>query len=409
VRVLDLTTILLGPFASQILGDMGADVLKVESPGGDATRDVGPPPADGMGAVFLGCNRNKRSIVLDLKQDVAREALLRLAAGADVFVHNMRPQAIERLALGYEDLAAVRADIIYCGAYGFRASGPYGNKAAFDDMIQAASGLAALQNRDAEPHYVTSAIVDKITGMAVANAVVTALFHRERSGRGQCIEVPMFETMVNFNMVEHLYGRAYEPARGRTGYPRTLSPDRRPYATKDGYIGVLPYTDRQWQAFCTLAGRPELAADPRYRSLDRRLANIDALYADVSMMLTARTSAEWLQALDAANIPAMPVHDPDALPEDAHLAAGNFWELREDPELGRLRFPGLPARFSATPGALRRLPPRLGEHSVEILAEAGYSEGDIEAMLDTGATRQHDAGGANPARVDHGESAARGD
>ena len=208
----------------------------------------------------------------------------------------------------------------------------------------------------------------------------------------------MFETMVNFNMVEHLYGRCYEPARGRTGYPRTLSPDRRPYATKDGYIGVLPYTDRQWQAFCTLAGRPDLAADPRYQSLDTRLANIDALYADVSSLLAARTSEEWLEAFDAANIPAMPVYDPDELPENAHLAAEDFWEMRDDPVLGRLRFPGPSARFSATPGVFRRLPPRLGEHSVEILAQAGYGKGDIDAMLAAGATCQHDAGGTTPHR-----------
>ena len=406
VRVLDLTTILLGPFATQILGDMGADVIKVESPHGDAMRKIGPPPADDMGAVFLATNRNKRSIVLDLKQDSARQACLRLASTVDVFVHNMRPRAISGLGLGYEDLSKARTDIIYCGSYGFRASGPYGNKAAFDDMIQAASGLAALQNRDSEPRYVTSAIADKITGMAVVNAVVMALYHRERSGQGQCVEVPMFETMVNFNMVEHLYGRCYEPPRGRTGYPRTLSPDRRPYATQDGYIGVLPYTDRQWQAFFALAERPDLAADARYQSLDKRLANIDALYADVSKVLATGSSAEWLDALDGANIPAMAVHDPDALAEDAHLAAGNFWQIRDDPELGRLRFPGPAALFSATPGGLHRLPPRLGEHSVEILTQIGYGEGDIDAMLATGASVQHVP---NPARAVDGARTGGGD
>jgi crotonobetainyl-CoA:carnitine CoA-transferase CaiB-like acyl-CoA transferase len=200
----------------------------------------------------------------------------------------------------------------------------------------------------------------------------------------------MFETMVNFNMVEHLYGRVYEPPRGRAGYPRTLSPDRRPYATRDGYIGVLPYTDRQWQAFFDLAERPDLAADPRYQSMHKRLANIDALYADVSKVLATRTSAQWLQALDAANIPAMPVYDPDELPEDPHLAAGDFWQICDDAGLGRLRFPGPSAHFSATPGALRRLPPRLGEHSVAILAEAGYRGEDIDAMLAAGATHQYD-------------------
>jgi len=386
IRVLDLTSILLGPIATQILGDMGADVVKVEPPQGDATRGVGPPPSDGMGAVFMGTNRNKRSLVLDLKREAGREALLALVRGADVFVHNMRPQAIERLGLGYAQVSAARPDIVYCATYGFRASGPYGNKPAFDDMIQAASGLAALQGRGDRPRYVTSAIADKVTGLTVVYCIVMALFHRERRGEGQCIEVPMFETLVAFNMVEHLYGKTFVPARGRTGYPRTLSLDRRPYATRDGYIGVLPYTDRQWRAFFELAGREDLAADDRYGTVSDRLANIDALYADVAAILATRTSAAWLAELDAANIPSMPVNDPDELSEDPHLREVGFWELAEDPELGTLRFPGVAPQFTKTPGRLRRLAPRLGEHSAEVLEEAGYTRSAIEKLLAEGIT-----------------------
>jgi len=386
IRVLDLTTIILGPFATQILGDMGADVIKVEPPDGDAVRVVGPAPGQGRASVFLGSNRNKRSLVLDLKCEQGREALLRLAAGADVFVHNMRPQAVERLGLGYPRLREANARIVYCGAYGFRKTGPYAARPAYDDMIQAASGLAALQGAGGPPRYVTSSICDKITAQAVAHAITLALLHRERRGVGQEVEVTMFETMVAFNMVEHLYGQSYVPPRTRAGYTRALSPHRRPFRTLDGYIGVLPYSDRQWRAVFEVAGRSELLDDPRFADLASRHANIDALYELLAGILATRSSAEWLDDLDAGNVPAMAVLSCDELIDDPHLEAVGFWQLAEDPELGTLRLPGIPMQLSASPGAIRRLAPRLGEHSAEVLAEAGYSRAQVAALAGAGVT-----------------------
>ena len=387
MRVVDLTTILLGPVATQTLGDLGADVIKVESPGGDAVRGAGPPPVeDGMGAIFLTNNRNKRGIVLDLKDPRGREAMMRLLAGADAFVHNMRPQAIDKLGLDYPAVSARSPSIVYCGAWGFRRAGPYGHKPAYDDMIQAVSGLAALQAVDGEPRYVSSVVGDKVTGLHVAIAMLAALVHRARTGEGQCIEVPMFETLVAFNMFEHLYGKTYEPPRGSMGYPRVLSPDRRPYRTRDGWIGALPYTDRQWAALFEIAGRPDLAEDPRFATLPSRLAHIDAVYAMLGALLAERTTAEWLEAFDAANIPSMPINRPDDLLDDPHLAATGFWRTMEHPDLGTLRFPDVPARLSKTPGAIRRAPPKLGEHSVEVLAEIGYDGAEIETLVEAGVT-----------------------
>ena len=393
MRVVDLTTILLGPVATQMLGDLGADVIKVEAPGGDAVRGAGPPPVeDGMGAIFLTNNRNKRGIVLDLKDPRGLEAMMRLMESADAFVHNMRPQAIDRLGLDYPAVSARNASIVYCGAWGFRRAGPYGHKPAYDDMIQAVSGLAALQAVDGEPRYVTSVVADKVTGLHVAVAVLAALLHRARTGEGQCIEVPMFETLVAFNMFEHLYGKAYEPPRGSMGYPRALSPGRRPYRTRDGWIGALPYTDRQWAALFEIANRPALAQDPRFATLPSRLARIDEVYAMLGELLAERTTAQWLEAFDAANIPSMPVNHPDDLVDDPHLAATGFWRTVEHPDLGTLRFPDVPAQFSKTPGAIRRAPPKLGEHSVEILGEIGYGRAEIDALVEAGVTSDGSGG-----------------
>ena len=311
---------------------------------------------------------------------------MRLLESADAFVHNMRPQAIDKLGLDYPAVSACNASIVYCGAYGFRRSGPYGHKPAYDDMIQAVSGLAALQAVDGEPRYVSSVVADKVTALHVAVAVLAALLHRALTGEGQCIEVPMFETLVAFNMFEHLYGKTYEPPRGSMGYPRALSPDRRPYRTRDGWIGALPYTDRQWAALFEIANRPDLAEDPRFATLPSRLAHIDEVYAMLGELLVERTTAEWLDAFDAANIPSMPVNRPDDLVDDPHLAATGFWQTVDHPDLGTLRFPDVPAQFSKTPGAIRRTPPKLGEHSVDILTELGYDRGEVDSLIEAGVT-----------------------
>lgn len=389
VRVIDLTSVVMGPYATQILGDMGADVIKVESPEGDVVRHLTPFRNRGMSASFLNLNRNKRSVALDLKHEDERQALLDLLNGADVFVTTVRPQALGRLGLDYESLRERNPRLIYCGAYGFSEEGPYAGRPAFDDIIQAMCGIASLQGFQGDkrgendpnvPRYVNTIFADKIVGCVIAYSVAMALYERERSGRGQAIEVPMFETMVSFTLIEHMAGETYYPARESMGYERVLAEHRKPYRTKDGYIGLLPYTAEQWARFFEAAGRPEMAADPRVTDPALRSQSINELYGLLARIVTERTTAEWVELLGAADIPVTPVLSPENLLDDEHLQAIGFFRREEHPSEGEVRTMGIPVRFSRTPGAVRRLAPRLDEHREEILQEAiGARPHDLES------------------------------
>jgi crotonobetainyl-CoA:carnitine CoA-transferase CaiB-like acyl-CoA transferase len=304
-------------------------------------------------------------------------------------LHNFRPAPAARLGLDYEAFRAVNARLVYCATYGFRARGPYGEKPAYDDVIQAASGLSALQaSIVGEPRYMPTIVADKTSSLTVLSSVLAALFHRERTGEGQSVEIPMMESVVAYVMVEHLYGETFIPPLDSAGYKRILARWRRPFQTKDGYLAVVPYTDAHWRTFFEIAGRPDLLGDPRFTSLESRLANIEILYEELGKIVATRNSAEWLEALERANVPATIVNTLESLLTDPQLAATGFWKTVEHPTEGTLRMPDIPATYSKTPGDIRRLQPRLGEHSVEVLREAGFTSSEVEAMLASGATAQ---------------------
>ena len=387
IRVIDITTVLLGPYGTQILGDMGADVIKVEAPPtGDIARDMGTVRRPGMGGIYLNANRNKRSLALDLKQEMGRDVLCRLIPTADVFVHNMRPQAIERLGFGYDAVAALKPDVVYVGAYGFGQDGPYRAKPAYDDAIQAASGLASMFRRqDGEARYVPSTIADKIVGLTLSQAVAMALVHRERTGEGQFVEVPMLETMVAFNLAEHLDGCAYEPPESPLGYDRVMTPARRPFPTRDGHVCILPYSDKHWQAFFAAVGRPEMMAEPRFATYRARVTSVDDLYAFVASVTPEKTTAGWVALCEEAQIPCMPVVDLDDLMQDEHLRAVGMFEKHRHPSEGDTLLVRSPVRFSRSPSSIRRHAPRFGEHGAELAGQLGYSHVDIEAMKASGA------------------------
>jgi crotonobetainyl-CoA:carnitine CoA-transferase CaiB-like acyl-CoA transferase len=369
VRVVDLTAMVMGPYCTQIMADMGADVIKVEPPEGDATRYISVGPAPGLSGVFVNVNRGKRSVVLDLRSDGGKAALRRLIERGDVFIHSMRSKAISRLGFSYEDVSSVNPAIIYTNCYGYSRRGPDGDLAAYDDTIQAECGLPAVQQMlTGEANYVGTILADKVAGLTALYATMMALFHRERSGEGQEVEIGMFETMASFMLVEHANGAMFAPPLGPAHYPRAVAPNRRPYPTKDGHVSALIYNDKQWSAFVE-AVRPPWAGDPRFATLELRARYIDTVYAMVGDTLKERTTREWLELFRALEIPAAPIRTPDELFDHPHLNAVGLFETVETP-YGPVRLPGVPTWFSRTPGHVAAAP-ELGANTREVLEELG--------------------------------------
>ncbi len=390
VRVLDLTSVVMGPYATQLLGDYGADVVKVEPPDGDVMRLSGPMKNPGMGHLYLTANRSKRAVTIDLKNSAGRDVLLRLAKNADVLVYNIRPQAMARLGLAYEDVAAVNPRLVYVGAFGFSQKGPYAARPAYDDLIQGMTGIPWLsQQAGAEvPRYAPMILVDRVVGLQLAFAIASALVHRAGSGKGQRVDVPMFEGFLSMVLGEHLAGQLFDPPLGEAGYARSLTPNRRPYRTSDGYLCTLIYTDKHWKAFLAAIGQATLfETDSRFSSQGARAANIDAVYGFLAGVLATRTTAEWLTLFAQADLPAAPMASIDAVLSDAHLLATGFFRKVEHPSEGTITEVAVPTEWSASPPELTRHAPRPGEHTAEVLREAGYTQSEIDALAAGGAVR----------------------
>ncbi|GAA1937684.1 CaiB/BaiF CoA transferase family protein [Kitasatospora viridis] len=371
VRVVELASVIMAPYATQLLGDLGADVIKVEPPTGDLTRHLPPTRSPGMGAAALNLNRNKRSVVIDLKAPGGRDALLALLATADVFVTNVRPQALDRLGLGYPQVAAGHPGLVYLNAQGYRSDSELGGRPAYDDIVQAASGLVWLNEQvSGVPYFVPTVLADKICGLVIVQSVLAALHHRDRTGQGQHVEVPMADTMLAFNLVEHLAAATLEP-QGPFGYSRALSSQRRAARTADGWMCILPYSDRNWQDFFAHVGRPDLAADPRFASLAERARNADELYALMDGFAARHSNAEWQEYCDSVSIPAAPVLSLDQAASSDYAIEGGLVQAAEHPTEGAYQLIGQPVRFHATPAGLHRHCPRLGEHTDEVFAELG--------------------------------------
>ena len=392
LRVIDATAMIAGPLAAQVLADYGADVIKIEPVGGDLMRRAGAAAkSPDMGALYLQINRNKRSIVLDLKQRAARKALLRLAEHADVFITNTRPAAMRRLQLACEDLHKINPRLVYASLMGYGETGLYAGKPAYDDLIQ---GICALPVMVADaggggeaPRYVPMAMVDRIVGLNAAHAILAALYRRDRTGEGQAVELPMFETMTQFVLGDHFAGRTFDPPIGKAGNARMISPNRRPYPTRDGHVCALIYTDKHWKAFFEGLGRLDhYDANPHLAEYASRRQHPEETYGIISGALRDLTTAEALTLLERCDIPCAPMHDLDALIDDPHLASVDFFQVKDHPTEGRIRYTGIPSRWNGAALPISRHAPRVGEHSVAILEEAGVAAAEIAALLASGAT-----------------------
>ena len=382
VRIVDLTSVVFGAYATQMLGDLGADVIKVEFPGGrrgsggDIMRWAGHAPdgaPEDLGPIYMTINRNKRSVMLDLREPTAMAALTALVKTADVFAASVRYDGLKRLGLDYEDIKAIKPDIVYVHGAGYGSDGPYAGEPAYDDLVQSASGFADLLPRtdgDPTPRLLPSLVADKVSGLFMVQAVLAALFHRERTGEGQFVEAPMLECVTSFNLAEHLFGHAYDPPTGQWGYTRVINPHRKPFPTKDGHIGLLPYTDGQWNQFFEIAGWAEtVGADPRFCDAKARSQHAHELYALVDQVTVTKTTDEWLALLKPLQIPVTRTNRLDELPDDPHLVAVDFFQRYEHPEAGVYVGMKPPLAFSATPANVRRHPPKLGEHTEAVLRE----------------------------------------
>ncbi len=387
IKVIDMTSVLMGPFASQALGDMGADVIKVESPDGDLVRQIGPARHADMGPIFLNTNRNKRSVAIDLKSPAGIKVLHRLLADADVLVYNVRPNAMARLGLDHETVAALNPRIVYAGLFGFAQDGPYAARPAYDDLIQGGATLSYLIARASggPPRYVPAAIADRIVGVTAVGGILAALLARQRTGRGQRLDVPMFETMVAFVLGDHMGGLSFEPPLDEGGYARQLSPERRPYRTSDGYVCALVYNDKQWESFLRAVGREALLqTDPRFANFASRAQAIDHVYGELARIFEQRSTAEWMALLEKADIPMLPMHDLKSVLQDPHLVATGFFAIEQHPSEGAIRTMRMPMRWSeSTPDPVRPAP-RHGEHSVEVLQQAGYGAAEIARLIAQG-------------------------
>ena len=387
LRVIDMAAVVMGPYAAQILGDLGADVVKVEPPGGDMTRHSRPQRNAGMGALALNVNRNKRSLALNLKSSEGHRAMLELIRGADVLITNNRPGALRRLGLDHDSVAGTNPRLVYCSAQGFRSDSDRADLAAYDEIVQSASGLTDLMRRaTGQPTYVPTILADKVCSLTIAYSVLAAVVHQRSTGRGQHIEVPMADALLAFNLVEHLAGQTFEPPEGQTGFPRSLSPGHGAMPTADGWVCIIPYTPRNIHDFFTAIGRTDVAEDPRFADAASMAEHHADLYAFVEEVSPTRTTAEWARVCAEHSIPFAPVIGLDEVPHDDYVTSGGMVTVAEHPTEGAYRVVANPLRFSDTPATLRSHPPALGQHSAEVLGELGYDAEEISALARDGVT-----------------------